>query len=270
MRRYSEEIKDFVAANVEGRTTKELAELVNLKFNTDFTEGKMKAYKANNKLKSGMPVGVPSGMGGKVFPLEVREFIIQNHKGVGPKAMAELVNKTFNTDYKLKQLNAYYKNNHLKSGLTGQFKKGNIPPNKCKKGYHSPGAEKGWFKKGSIPHNNLPIGTELIRDDGYLWRKIADPNVWRQKHFLIWEEANGIVPEGHLITFLDRDKGNITLENLAIITMAESLMMTRSNLRMAEAELTKTGIVIAKLKIARYQRIKSLKKTRGKGENVEN
>jgi hypothetical protein len=74
---------------------------------------------------------------------------------------------------------------------------------------------------------------------------------------VLWEEKNGKVPEGHVLTFLDGDKRNISLENLALITMAESLEITRSNLRSANPDFTKTGILIAKVKIARSKRKKN-------------
>lgn len=260
--RYPKKVNDFIAKNVEGLTTKELAELVNIKFSTDFTESKMKSYKANHKLKSGTPGGWTSGKASKAFPEEVKTFIYDKYKGVGPTEMTDILNNTFQKDYKVSQLKSYYANHDLNSGISGHFNKGHVPQNKGVKGYHSPGSEKGWFKKGSVPHNNLAVGTELFKDDGYMWVKISEPNVWRQKHILIWEAANGPIPKGHLLTFLDVDKSNIVLDNLALITMAESLALTRSNLRSVNAEFTKTGILIARLKVARYDKIKSLKKTK--------
>jgi hypothetical protein len=71
---------------------------------------------------------------------------------------------------------------------------------------------------------------------------------------VLWEKKNGKVPEGYVLTFLDGDKSNITLDNLALISMAESLEITRSNLRSTNPEFTKTGILIAKVKIARSKR----------------
>jgi len=259
MKKYSEEIHRFIAENVQGRTTKELVELVNAKFGPIFTELKMKAYKKNHNLKSGTPTGLPAGRPTKLYPAEIKEFIEKNHKGVGPKDMAELLNKTFGTNYTKKQLKSYYKNHKINSGLTGHFQKGHIPANKGLKGYYSPGCEKGWFKKGHKPINHKPIGSERIDKDGYTLVKVAEPNVWKLKHKVIWEEKNGKVPEGYVLTFLDGDKNNITLDNLALISMAESLELTRSNLRSTIPEFAKTGILIAKVKVARNKRKKTLK-----------
>lgn len=259
MKRYPKEVKDFIAENVIGTTTKTLVKLVNAKFGTDFTESKMKSYKANNKLKSGTPLGLPAGRPTEIYPEEIQRFIAEKHTGVGPKDMAELLNKMFGTSYTKMQLKSYYGNHDINSGLTGYFPEGHRPSNKGKKGYHSPGCEKGWFKKGHNPVNHKPVGSERLDVDGYTLIKTSEPNVWKLKHKIIWEEKNGSVPKGHVLTFLDGNKDNITLENLTLITMAESLEMTRSNLRSDNPEFTKTGILIAKVKAIRSKRKKKAK-----------
>ncbi|MDF2889762.1 MAG: hypothetical protein K0R80_129 [Clostridia bacterium] len=250
MKKYSKEVKDFIEENVLGTTTKELIKQVNAKFGTDFTESEMKSYKSNNNLKSGTPLGLPAGRPTELYPEEVKRFIAENHTGIGPKNMAELLNKTFNKNYTTAQMKSYYSNHNINSGLSGYFSKGHTPQNKGQKGYHAPGSEKGWFKKGNIPVNHKPVGSERVDVDGYTLIKTAEPNVWTLKHKVIWEEKNGNVPKGYVLTFLDGNKGNITLENIALITMAESLEMTRSNLRSDNPEFTKTGILIAKVKAA--------------------
>jgi hypothetical protein len=256
MKRYPPEVRDFIKLHVQGTSTKVLVNLVNAEFGTDFTEFKMKSFKTNYKLKSGTSCGLPAGRATGLFPNEVRTFIKENHPGVGPKDMAELLNKTFGTTYTKTQMKAYYGNNKIDSGQNGYFPKGHTPPNKGKKGYHSPGSEKGWFSKGHDPVNHKPVGSERVDTDGYTLIKTAEPNIWTPKHKVIWEEKNGKVPEGHILTFLDGNKGNITLENLALITMAESLELTRSKLRSSSPEFTKTGILIVKVKTVRNSRKK--------------
>ena len=251
MREYSEKIKTFISQNVKGRTTKELVEIVNAKYGTEFTESKMRSYKKNHNLKSGIRCGVPAGRATKRYPDEIFKFIKKNYKGVGHKEMSSLLNKTFGTNYTQSQIKSFYGNHKLNSGLTGRFYKGHTPANKGMKGYHTPGSEKGWFKKGNIPVGHKPIGSERIDNkDGYTLVKTAEPNVWELKHRIIWEKENGPVPEGHVITFLDGDKSNISLDNLALITMAESLHLTRAGLRSSNPEFTRTGILVAKVKLA--------------------
>lgn len=67
-RRYPREVHEFIAANVVGRTTRELVSLVNARFNLDFTESAMKSYKTNHHLKSGTPCGFPVGHTTSVSP----------------------------------------------------------------------------------------------------------------------------------------------------------------------------------------------------------
>jgi hypothetical protein len=83
------------------------------------------------------------------------------------------------------------------------------------------------FKKGERPYNHLPVGTELVKHDGYLWRKVAEPNKWRQKHLLLWGEVHGAPPaEGMKVCFRDGNRSNVVAENLECITQAE---LTRRN-----------------------------------------
>lgn len=253
-RRYPPEVKDFIAANVSGRTTKELVELVNARFNLDFTEGSMKSYKANNGLKSGTPCGLPKGHSSSVFPRPVLDYIYVNYQGCGNKEMAERLNAEFGTSYTTKQLNGFYKNHKLNSGLTGWFEIGHTPANKGEKGWCASGSEKTQFRKGSVPANKTPVGTVRLRSDGYLYEKYGEGcHDWKPKHQLVWERARGPVPKGHVITFRDCDKTNCNISNLTLITMAESLELTRSGLRSQNPNLTDTGILISRVKSAAHK-----------------
>ena len=253
--RYPKAVHDFIRDNVAGHTTIELAEMTNAAFGTDFTPASMKSYKANHKLKSGTPCGLLKGRATEMYPAEVAAYIRENYKGTGHAAMAAQLKETFGREYTPAQIKAYYSRHKLNSGLSGRFEKGSIPPNKGRKGYIAPGCEKGWFKKGSQPWDTVPVGTIVTKADGYLWKKIDDkPDGgrfnWKQLHLLIWEEANGPVPEGYVVIFKDGNRQNCSLDNLALVTMAENAVMNRHGLRFHHAEHTETGILIAKVKIA--------------------
>jgi hypothetical protein len=257
VRRYSKEIKEFIAINVIGCTTVDLAKLVNDKFGTDFTESKMKSYKNNHDLKSGTFKGRPKGHSEK-YPKEIHDYICENSVGRLTDELTELINRHFNTNYSINQIRAYKKNHKISSGVSSQFQKGQTSYNKGKKGLYTPGSEKGWFKLGNIPNNHRPVGSERIDSkDGYTLIKTAEPNIWELKHKVIYEKAYGKLPEGYVVTFLDGDKTNIELNNLEAITMAESAALTKLNLRFNNSELTKTGIMIVKVKQAKNNLIKS-------------
>jgi len=109
-------------------------------------------------------------------------------------------------------------------GLSGRFRRGLAPWNKGKHwvaGGRSPLTR---FKKGNRPHTWRPIGTERVNADGILQRKVTDtgypPADWKAVHALIWEEANGPVPPGHVVVFKGKDK-RIALENLELVSRQE-------------------------------------------------
>ena len=258
-RRYPKEVHDFIAANAAGRTTRELLSLVNARFGALFTESSLKAYKSNHKLKSGAPLGVPAGLPTKLFPQEVFDYILENYKGVGHTEMAARLNAQFGTSYTVQQLKAFYGNRKLDSGLTGRFEKGHVPVNKGKKGVCAPGCEKTQFKKGNLPGNTKPIGYERISKDGYVEVKIkmrpSRPDCndnFVAKHRLIWEKLHGPIPEDSVVIFKDGDKRNFDPSNLALITKAQRLQMTRRGLFSSDAELTEAGIAIAKVQTAAF------------------
>jgi len=255
MTKYCNKVKEFITANVTGRTAKELVEMVNAGFGEGlFTENKMKSYKKNNRLKSETPKHIKRGLPTELYSQKIIDYIKDNHEGLGPKDMAERLNEVFDKFYTPIQLKSYYGNHKINSGTTGYFAKGHIPDNKGMIGYCAPGSEKGWFKKGHAPVNHRPIGSERVEvKDGYTLVKTEEPNVWELKHKVLWELKNGTVPKGHVLTFLDGNNSNIKIENLALVSMAESLMLTRRNLRSEHPELTNTGILIAKVNIARIK-----------------
>lgn len=84
------------------------------------------------------------------------------------------------------------------------------------------------FKKGSIPHNKKPIGTEVINDDGYIMVKVAEPNRWRLKHRIIWEQVKGAIPKGFNVQFKNHNPQDCRIENLYLISKAEQMAKENS------------------------------------------
>lgn len=112
-----------------------------------------------------------------------------------------------------------------------QFKKGNKPANAGVKGWDSGGrSHETRFVKGQRSSNWMPIGSTRVNADGYLDRKVADtgymPDDWKAVHRLVWIEARGPVPDGHVVRFKPgrktTDETLITLDALECITLAEN------------------------------------------------
>ena len=62
-----------------------------------------------------------------------------------------------------------------------------------------------------------------------------------------------------MIIFLDQDKGNFELSNLAMISKEEHVFMIKNGLRNEVPELMETGVLIARLEVTRKNRIKEAK-----------
>lgn len=111
------------------------------------------------------------------------------------------------------------------NAVAHRFKKGSIPPNKGKK--MSPEiyekVKETMFKKGNSPVNHREVGSERINVDGYIEIKVAEPNMWRLKHRLIWEQHNGIIPEGCNVQFKNHNTLDCRIENLYLISKSEQM-----------------------------------------------
>lgn len=109
--------------------------------------------------------------------------------------------------------------------IEARFKKGQKALNKGKKMTPEMYAKckATMFKKGNTPKNHREVGSERISKDGYIEIKVAEPNKWRLKHRLLWEQTNGKIPRGYNIQFKNKNKTDLRLENLYIISREEQM-----------------------------------------------
>lgn len=179
------------------------------------------------------------------YTQEQKEFIIKNNYMKSSKELADMFNNEFNTNVSYRQIEYFRHNHHLNSGLTGRFEKGHTSWNKGTKGLTH--ANKTSFKKGNIPQNHKPVGYERVNVDGYVEIKVAEPNIFKLKHRVIYENIYGKIPDNHNVVFADGNKLNLDPDNLILVSKSEMLIMNNNNLFMNERELTKTGSIIAKV-----------------------
>lgn len=177
---------------------------------------------------------------------EQKEWIKNNCTGISIRNLTDLFNEKFNTNATIEQIRYYLRKHKLSTGLDGRFKKGNIPYNKGTKGLNKP--NKTSFKKGDIPHNRRPVGSERLNKDGHTEVKVG-PDKWVSKQRYIWEQNYGKIKRGYVVIFADRDKTNFNIDNLVLISNRELLIMNRKKLIQNDADLTKTGIMIANVLI---------------------
>ena len=125
-----------------------------------------------------------------------------------------------------------------------QFKKGHVPANA---GTRRPGYAPGrmretQFKKGerrgAANRNYKPVGTIGRDPDGFLIVKVFDAKTaldrygigegksWQYLHRRVWIQHKGPIPPKHHIGFKDRNRENVAIDNLELVSFAE---MARRN-----------------------------------------
>jgi hypothetical protein len=98
-----------------------------------------------------------------------------------------------------------------------------------------------------LSHSLCPPGTERINKGYVIVKTGKSKNEWKSKHRLIWEAANGPVPEGHVVLFADGNRRNFALGNLILVSRKERAVMNNRGLIFPDKDLTKAGSAVAKL-----------------------
>ena len=191
----------------------------------------------------------------------IKEQIIDLYPNHSSKYIAELlgvtISKVYNTAWgaKVKKSAEYMltpeSGRIIEPSVANQFKPGHTPHNKGKQ-LNAEIYEKvapTMFKKGNKPHNTKPNGTINIRADKtgrlYQYIKIKDCQ-WELLQRHVWTQANGEIPSGSVIIFLDGNYLNCELTNLQVITRKEN--MARNTIQRYPAELQEVMKLTSKLK----------------------
>lgn len=223
-----------------------------------------KAYANNHKIRK---IGF-------YLPEEQVRFIKDNGRGNDNAALAKLVNDKFGTTYTERKIGSIRYRYGAVSGLvtrvpnSGRFQKGHTPASKGRKqeefmsveGIERTKATR--FKPGHTPANHRDVGSERINVYGYVEVKVAEPNKWRLKHQIVWEQHYGERIAEDMIIFLDGDKTNCSIENLATVTKSVNARLNQNHLRSRSPEITKVSITLGKL-IAQTHKTQNRKKDKG-------
>ena len=123
-----------------------------------------------------------------------------------------------------------YETSKKPSSIATRFQNGSVPLNKGKK--VSPEVyskiQPTMFKKGRTPVNHRDVGAERVNVYGYIEIKVAEPNSWRLKHRVIWEQVNGAIPKGFNVQFKNHNPLDCRIENLYLISKAEQMAKENS------------------------------------------
>ena len=196
---------------------------------------------------------------------KVCEYIMNHYKGVTTNELVDMIKRDLGIDETIIRVRAFKKRYKLNCGVDCTFQKGVPSHNKGKKMppeiYEK--LKPTMFKKGNRPHNAQPINSEKLIC-GYVYVKVNDSlyskssDRWRPKQHLIWEEHHKKkVPPKHFVIFGDGDKNNFDINNLILVTQQEMLYLMQNDLRYNDCELTKTGVLIAKVSLAAKDRSKN-------------
>lgn len=256
MKKWTNEQENYLIKIHNGKSNQEITNLINDKFETNYTIKAINSKKKTLKLVSNYKYKPK-------YSLEIIDYIKRNHKGKSTIELSKEINKVFNMNTTADNIQNLKSRIKRKDGFIfeparndGCIKKGNIPKNKGKSWdeYMSKEAQeksrRTTFKKGNIPPNHREIGEERISKDGYIEIKLKDGCLnknWQLKHRYIYEQHYGLIPKGHKIIFADGNKRNFDINNLILVSDNEELIMNMNKLRTEDIELTKTGHLIAKL-----------------------
>lgn len=255
-RRYTQEQHTYLREIIPAHSSREVAELFTAAFGLPMTAAQAKSYATNNKIHKAK----------YYLPQDQIQFIKDNGRGRDSAALTDLVNARFGTSYTVQKINNLRYKYGAVSGLktrvpnSGQFKPGHTSFTKGLKQTDFMSAEAiertkaTRFKPGHTPTNHRPVGSERINIYGYIEVKVAEPNKWRLKHQLVWERHHGPRAPGDMVIFLDGDKTNCNIDNLAIVSKSVNARLNQGHLRSTTPEVTQAGIALGKL-IARTHEV---------------
>ncbi|MBR5202364.1 MAG: HNH endonuclease [Clostridia bacterium] len=208
----------------------------------------------------------------KIFTQEMIEFVRSNTKDRTTLELTNLINERFNTQFTVKQVHNCKSNHSLPSGMGNytQFKQGQKAWNKGLKMSEETKAKiratKTMFEVGHVPHQTLPLGTERKNKEGYIEIKVqfskystaggrgkcsTFDTFWIGKHKKIWIDTYGNnIPPKHKIIFLDKNKYNFDINNLACVSNAQHAIMCRKGRYTEFAEVTKCNKTLTELEQA--------------------
>lgn len=243
---YPQEIIDYVREHGSAYSIQDMADLVSEKFGRPVTYCQMQSFYKNHKVHA-LPMKGRTRRG--KFPEGLKTFMRETAPGRSSHEIMELVNARFGEGtMSVSQVRAYKKNHRIPSGYDSRFPKGHVPANKGKHTETRGRMRDTQFRKGHMPHNEHPIGTEIVRSDGYVQVKVADPDVWKLKHRLVWEQHNGPIPEGGLVVFRDGDPQNTDISNLALIDKSVNMRLNQLGIRHAGSpEMFDTAVLVARV-----------------------
>lgn len=170
------------------------------------------------------------------------------------------------------QVCGFKRGRDIHNGLVGgRFEQGHVPHNKGMhwKDYMSPEGEaklraqlfKPGERHGVSEANYRQVGAKRIDSkDGYVLVKVSDrPPTWEMRSRLVWEQANGPIPDGYIVIHLDGEPTNDDIDNLAIAPRRLAITVNKRGIKYADRETFETALLCAEVARAASKSEKRLK-----------
>ena len=182
---------------------------------------------------------------------EIKDQILSMYPDEYSAVIAEKLNIRVSTVYYVAFMNKLKKSEEFKKkeltrqaeklkivGYATRMKPGQVAHNKGKPmpDYVYEKVKCTFFKKGNKTYNEKFDGYERLDKDGYIMTRIRKGK-FVLKHRLLWKQHHGDIPKGMVVVFKNKDKYDIRIENLELITMQEN--MERNRLTKYPVELQK-------------------------------
>ena len=106
------------------------------------------------------------------------------------------------------------------------------------------------YKKSNVrDRGKCPVGAEQITKDG-VFIKVAQPDIWRRKTRVMYEKYHNckLEADDHIV-FLNQDRSDFSKDNLIKSSRSEIAYLHNCNTFSNNPELTKLGILSARLMI---------------------
>lgn len=258
---WSADMVNFVADHFKRHPVEQVAVLVNERFGSAVTASQVRSLVKNRKLRSGRRSGEITKGRYRLFTAEQVDFIKRGYQELDLKSLTAAINNKFGTSFTIVQIRSFTRNHRIRSGRTGRYEPGTKPHNTGTKGVMK--ANSGSFRKGNKPQTWVPVGTiaETSRDR-YYKLKIAEPNKWVMLHRHIWEQHNGPIPTGHIVTFKDGNRHNCDISNLVLTSRARHAVRNRHSAPAATPELRELVETVVDLRLMAGAAQRALKQKR--------
>lgn len=258
--RYTPDQLAFICGGYQVMQVPELTAAFNAEYGLRKTPLQIKSVITKHGFTCGRR-GTPKGTY-KVMTRQQAAHLEKLYAEKSARESAAEMNSKFGTSFTEQQIKSFVKNHGLTGSNSGQFTEGHTPWNAGTKGKVK--INSGCFTKGSVPPNRRPVGSERVcSKDGYILVKIKEANPYtgsstryKHKHVYMWEQANGPVPAGMVVSFIDGNKTNCMLENLELITRGELARLNQEGFSAADPELRPAIRAMAKLKQRAHDRMK--------------